>query len=654
MPVDGTVTINVQAVTAQFERAMLRSGTIATAFGKLAADAMKRAGSEILELTAEVVDLRDQLADASTKTGLATKTLLGLRTAAAASGQSFETIESTLARFPLRLAEFQSGSKEAQGAFAKLGVTAKDTDGRLKGADEIFRELVSKLQGIEDPAERAAATMDLFGVSADELNIVLSSGSLDAFTRQAERFGADVGPEATAAADEWERSTAELQLVIDGLKASLVDTVGTIDLLDDFTVGLIATTAGLAAGFSELIDRVSLLAIAGPAMGAKIAEALGVATDEQRQTIAVAEELSKRIQETSIGGAAREAARDFIELRKETRQTVESVSALGEAGNDVARLGAGTEQTTEKVKDLSAANTLLNRGWHDLVAATLNDEQQRRLAIQDELALIRQAGEDTGRQEEAKQLAIEKTWQLEQQLADEKLAALEQRLVDEEEMRRETAEAIAANEAEIGAEISAREEEAAARRRQLQQDGLEAAAASFTQLSGLATDLLQDQIDFEASIGEAGKERAKKLFAAQKALSLASAIIQTAASVTLALANPPGPPLSTPQAIAAGVFGAVQIAKIAATQPSFHVGTRAADLAPDETMARVSRREVVLTPLGAAAANAGRAMETQGSMVLQVDHNYFEAMLTRAQRPGGPLPTKGTKRRVGHSGRGGT
>ena len=86
---DGTIRIDVKALTTAYERALKKAGSSAVAFGIIAAEGIKRAAVEIMKLTPEVMDLRNELADMETKTGIAAETLAGLRLAARGSGQEF-------------------------------------------------------------------------------------------------------------------------------------------------------------------------------------------------------------------------------------------------------------------------------------------------------------------------------------------------------------------------------------------------------------------------------------------------------------------------------------------------------------------------------------------------------------------------------------
>jgi len=70
-------------------------------------------------------------------------------------------------------------------------------------------------------------------------------------------------------------------------------------------------------------------------------------------------------------------------------------------------------------------------------------------------------------------------------------------------------------------------------------------------------------------------QRQRQIALFQKAIGISTAVIETAVAVNKALANPPGPPFSIPQALAAGAFGALRVATIAAQPiPQYAKGTQ--------------------------------------------------------------------------------
>jgi len=102
------------------------------------------------------------------------------------------------------------------------------------------------------------------------------------------------------------------------------------------------------------------------------------------------------------------------------------------------------------------------------------------------------------------------------------------------------------------------------------------------------------------------RKAAMTAFGIAKAARIAEATITTAMAVVNALndglsaGGPAGLILGTVSAAAAGIAGGIQIAAIAAEQPSFHQG-----YAPDERSARVLTSEAVLSPAATAALGSG-------------------------------------------------
>jgi hypothetical protein len=113
----------------------------------------------------------------------------------------------------------------------------------------------------------------------------------------------------------------------------------------------------------------------------------------------------------------------------------------------------------------------------------------------------------------------------------------------------------------------------------------------------------------------ASEEQRAAAFRVAKGIAIASAVINTAQAVTAALTLPP--PLGEIAAVAVGIAGAVQIATIASTEPSYHQGGMVSNMAPDEVRGpRMTGGEGVLTargvrsvggPSAVAAANEGRS-----------------------------------------------
>jgi hypothetical protein len=103
------------------------------------AGAISGAGVAIIAFGQKVADLANEMADASTKTGLATSTLQGLKLAAEGSGLSFSNLENGLIRFQSSITSAMSGTGAASDAFKTLGIDLFNSQGELKDADQLFR-----------------------------------------------------------------------------------------------------------------------------------------------------------------------------------------------------------------------------------------------------------------------------------------------------------------------------------------------------------------------------------------------------------------------------------------------------------------------------------------------------------------------------------
>lgn len=196
-------------------------------------------------LVKSVVDARNALLDASTRTGVAATTLNGLKLAAEGSGLGFAAVEGALAGYTNRLTAVARGSKEAVDAFKDLGVETFDANGNLRESDAILRETLSAINAIESPTQRAAAATNAFGRQGTMLLQALGGSELEDFVEVANKYGIKVGPEAAKASGDWQRASAALQLAFDGATSSIVESFGGIQ---GMTEGMLLLGEAVIAG----------------------------------------------------------------------------------------------------------------------------------------------------------------------------------------------------------------------------------------------------------------------------------------------------------------------------------------------------------------------------------------------------------------------
>lgn len=306
--------------------------------------------------------------------------------------------------------------------------------------------------------------------------------------------------------------------------------------------------------------------------------------------------------------------------------------ALNQQYNDfgVAQQGA-TETTIEAIKaeherreaEERATRALdAHRETLEAMAATYDQEIERIHGLDGALDALRSTREDaTTSNLEGVQAEIAASERAVQAIYDQRDAALALARTDAARLAIATAteEAIVAqraSSAERQAEIVAELQEAEAAANEKRREDYDKAAAdarrsaeetaraieeAYTAAGEGTADIFGSVSDALALAAEKmaddNRAAAEAMFAASQAAAIAQATINTAQAVTAALTVPP--PAGPILAVAAGAAGAVQIATIAATEPSFHAGGvfgASMALAPDEGRAVLRDGEGVLTP----------------------------------------------------------
>ena len=132
------------------------------------------ATSALVAFGQEIADLRNDITDASTRSGIAADTLQGLRLAAEGSGLAFSALTPGLDQFGRRLVQAADGGNATAEAFSALGVDVVDAEGNLRSADTVLRETLAALNGMESGGERTALALETLGKSGGRLLQALS------------------------------------------------------------------------------------------------------------------------------------------------------------------------------------------------------------------------------------------------------------------------------------------------------------------------------------------------------------------------------------------------------------------------------------------------------------------------------------------------
>lgn len=170
------------------------------------------------------------LDDMAQKTGASVESLSRLQKVAAVFGADFGTVGSALANLNKGLAGTDDESSKTRKALAFLGLSARDSAGKLREPGDLMIDIAKRLQGYKDGAGKAALANDLFKKSGVELLPYLGdvAESVDNFSATSKEAVA----QATGLQDQWgllrERSNELFtDIVVSGLPA-MTDLAGGI------------------------------------------------------------------------------------------------------------------------------------------------------------------------------------------------------------------------------------------------------------------------------------------------------------------------------------------------------------------------------------------------------------------------------------------
>lgn len=237
-------------------------------------------------------DTGSQLDDMSQRTGASVEALSGLGYAAKMSGAELDDVEKALRNMQKGLAAGDEG-------YAALGISVE----KLKGfaPEDQMRMIANELSKIENPGDRAAAALGIFGKQGAALLPILQNGAkgIDMLVAEADALGVVMsGKDASAAAilgDSIDKMTISAGSLVNTIGAQLAPAFTALVAVTTYSIttardwiaanqGVVLAVAGVAAGIgllgAGLITASGLaygMATAVGALGA-VMSALGIQT----------------------------------------------------------------------------------------------------------------------------------------------------------------------------------------------------------------------------------------------------------------------------------------------------------------------------------------------------------------------------------------
>lgn len=208
-----------------------------------------------------VTDDLDRLAKTSEKIGLPVEDLSALEHAAQQSGVEVGALETGLLRLNRSAADASRGLKEPADAFAALGVSVTDANGKLKSTGQLLDESAEAFARMADGPEKSALAMTLFGRAGADLIPMLNLGraGLAEMRAEAEALGIVMDQETAEAAERFNDNLDRLQKSFRSLAIGAAEDV--LPALSDITDVMVqaAKDAGplyaLFIGFGGAVDQ---------------------------------------------------------------------------------------------------------------------------------------------------------------------------------------------------------------------------------------------------------------------------------------------------------------------------------------------------------------------------------------------------------------
>ena len=232
---------------------------------------------------ARFVQVGSAFDDMAQRTGVAVEALSTLSYAAKLSDTSIEAVQGGLMKMAKFMGDLRGGSDEAAKKLQALGISA--TQILAANPEQQFKIFADAIAGIEDPSERAAAAMEIFGKGAGELLPLLQQGEqgIEALQEQGREFGAYMSTEVAQSAAQLGDGIDNLTTAFTGLAVQ----VGYV--LSKALVPLLNTVAKLVAEYSDFFAAIAVTAAAvGGVVLAMKAVTLATQAYAKAQAIALA------------------------------------------------------------------------------------------------------------------------------------------------------------------------------------------------------------------------------------------------------------------------------------------------------------------------------------------------------------------------------
>ena len=204
------------------------------------------------------LDMGGRLSDISSQTGIAVGDLVVLEQAFKNSGLSAEQVGPSINKLQRAIVEAGQGSTGASETFAKLGLSLAQLESQ--SPSEQFKSVATAIQGLQSPAARTAAAMEIFGKSGGKMLTLFADSN--AFAQAATQVGGLAGV--------MDASAGQFDTLSDSLGAASLKG-------QQLSAGFTAALAPALEGIASALDQTDLTSL-GQSLGTMAVAAFNLAT----------------------------------------------------------------------------------------------------------------------------------------------------------------------------------------------------------------------------------------------------------------------------------------------------------------------------------------------------------------------------------------
>ena len=198
----------------------------------------------------------DRIDDMSNKIGISRKGFQEWDYLLEQNGANIESLQMGFKTLTNQVTKANEGNKESAKIFKTLGISIKDSNGKLKNQEEIFNELVPALQKMPEGVQKAKIANDLLGRSGSEL-MPLFNATTEQLAKQREEYqklSLTISDEVIDAGNLFGDNIAKWQMIIRSFGASIGGEV--LPIINDLSETFISELPKIKATVTPILKAI--------------------------------------------------------------------------------------------------------------------------------------------------------------------------------------------------------------------------------------------------------------------------------------------------------------------------------------------------------------------------------------------------------------